>query len=210
MSLADFEIHLNHPAPAFRCYACGDASEELAFLARVKNRLNPPATDEDIAELDALLGGQFDDAREFYKRHNGLLLYEDTRSDAAGLELFPIGEWRYRSEGMREQFAEMGFEESDDPDGLLKGIAFGEICHSANYFTFQTTGPHSGTIFYISHDDWQNEPIAHSFSDFLALIVRDPAEFLYDAGCYTRYSDGKSDIQWIPKEYISDCTHTGI
>lgn len=34
------------------------------------------------------------------------------------------------------------------------------------------------------------------------MIVEDPAEFLWARGCYTRYSDGKSDRQWIPKESL--------
>ena len=111
---------------------------------------------------------------------------------------------------MRGQFAAMGVQESDDPNGLLRGTAFGVVCHSANYFTFHTAGPHAGTVFYVDHDDWQDKPIAKTFTDFLALILRDPADFLFNVGCYTRYSDGKTDTQWIPKEYVPDAGQNGI
>jgi hypothetical protein len=46
-------------------------------------------------------------------------------------------------------------------------------------------------------------PIAESFEEFLDSILADPADFLNHLGCYTRYSDGKTDIQWIPKEYVA-------
>ena len=35
-------------------------------------------------------------------------------------------------------------------------------------------------------------------------IVANPADFLYRRGRYTRYSDGKTDIQWIPKQYVAE------
>jgi hypothetical protein len=37
------------------------------------------------------------------------------------------------------------------------------------------------------------------------MVIKDPPGFLYQCGCFTRYSDGKTDIQWIPKEYVADC-----
>jgi hypothetical protein len=209
MSLADFEMHVNDPAPAFRCFDCRDRKKELTLLAQVKNTPSPPASAESMTVLEALLGTQFDDVQEFYERHDGLVLYEDTRSDTTGLAFFPITVWRDLSGRMRDQFTAMGFEESHDPDGLLRGVAFGVVCHSSNYFTFQTEGPHAGTVFYIDHDDWQDRPIAKSFTEFLELILRDPADFLLNVGCYTRYSDGKTDTQWVPKEYVPDAAQNG-
>ncbi|PHR92738.1 MAG: hypothetical protein COA78_33285 [Blastopirellula sp.] len=210
MSLADFEMHLTDPAPAFRCFDCADRKKELKLLTPITNTRSPAASAESLRELETLLGTQFDDVQRFYELHDGLELYADTRSDAVGLAFFPITVWSDLSRRMRGQFTAMGFEESHDPDGLLRGIAFGVVCHSSNYFTFQTTGPHAGTIFYIDHDDWQDQPIAESFADFLALILRDPADFLFKVGCYTRYSDGETDTQWIPKEYIPDAAQNGI
>ena len=51
---------------------------------------------------------------------------------------------------------------------------------------------------------FEPEPIAGSFEEFLDSIVANPADFLYRRGCYTRYSDGKTDIQWIPKQYVAE------
>jgi hypothetical protein len=68
-----------------------------------------------------------------------------------------------------------------------------------------TSGDKAGQVFFCDHDDFKTEPVAASFEDFLEIIVSDPPGFLYQCGCFTRYSDGNSEIQWIPKEYIPDC-----
>jgi len=35
--------------------------------------------------------------------------------------------------------------------------------------------------------------------------VREPVKLLAEeVGCYTRYSDGKTDAQWIPEEFFPD------
>ncbi len=138
VSLVGFEIHLNHVAPAFRCYASGHRSEELNLVGRVQNNLSPPATDKDLAELDAMLRTQFEDVRRLYEKHYCLVLYEDKRSDAAGIAFFPIAQWHEHSREMRAQLIETGLAESNVPYGLLTRIVFGEISHSANYFALQT------------------------------------------------------------------------
>src|SRR5262249_28444794 len=100
---------------------------------------------------------------------------------------------------------EMGWSEEDMPDWLRQGIAFAEIPHSANYFIIQPNGEDAGKVFYADHDDFQPAPFANSFEEFLDSIVANPADFLNRLGCYNRYSHGKTDIQWIPKEYVPDC-----
>ena len=139
-------------------------------------------------------------------------MYEDSISSrwsggefqAAGIAFFPIGEWAEKSSEMRESLLGMGWSEADMTDWLLLGIAFGEIPHSGNFFVLQPTGENAGKIFYADHDAFEPEPIAGSFEEFLDSIVANPADFLYRRGCYTRYSDGKTDIQWIPKQYVAE------
>ena len=88
------------------------------------------------------------------------------------------------------------------PEWIMQGIAVGEIPQSGNYFVIQPNGEDAGKVFYANHDGFEPESIADSFEEFLGSIINDPANFLYRMGCYTRYSDGKTDIQWIPKEYV--------
>jgi hypothetical protein len=211
MSLADFETHLKHAAPGFRCYACGDPTENPTLLARVRNQVNPPADNLALSTIEKLLGSAGTAIKQFFVEHDGVLMYEDllpTRwmggeFHAAGVAFFPVGEWRAKSEEMRESLLAMGWSEDDMPDWLRQGIAFGEIPHSANFFVVHPTGESAGSVFYADHDDFQPRPIAGSIEELLDSILADPADFLNRLGCYTRYSDGKTDIQWIPKEYVA-------
>jgi hypothetical protein len=211
MSLADFETHLNHTAPGFRCYRGGGRTEEPAFLASVKNRMNPPADMLALSTIDNILGVAGAMIKQFYAKHDGVLMYEDSLSTrwsrgefvAAGVAFFPVSDWKKKSAEMRDSLLSMGWSGDDMPDWIRQGIAFGEIPHSANYFVIQTSGEHAGKVFYADHDDYQPDPIAGTFEEFVDSILADPADFLNRLGCYTRYSDGKTKTQWIPKEYVA-------
>ena len=62
-------------------------------------------------------------------------------------------------------------------------------------------------VFYANDDDDQDEAIAGSLGELPESIVADSADFLFRIGCYTRYSDGKSEIQWIPREFVTYVSH---
>jgi hypothetical protein len=205
MSLEHFDAHLHDPAPGFRCYACGDRSKKATFLARVKNRIGNPGSGKAIAIVNKLCGLASIGVKDLVELHDGVLLYQDNKSDAAGVEFFKAAEWEARTNEMRESMIAMGYDEADMPDWFHHGVVFGEIPRSANYFVIQPDGDEAGQIFYCDHDDFQTKAMASSLEDLLNMIVEDPAGFLYQCGCFTRYSDGKTDIQWIPKEYVPDC-----
>jgi hypothetical protein len=212
MRLADFEAHLNHPAPAFRCYRCGDRTERPTFLARVRNQVNSPADQLALSTIDKLLGAAGATIKQFYAKCDGVLMYQDTHStrwsggefEAAGVAFFPVSEWQGKSAEMREGLLTMGWSADDMPEWLRQGIAFGEIPHSANYFVMQPSGEDAGKVFYADHDAFEPDPVAGSFEEFLDSILANPADFLYRMGCFARYSDGKTAIQWIPKEYVAE------
>ncbi len=203
MSVENFLSHIAHNSPTFRCYACGDKQESLNLTARLAHTRNPPATGDELEQLRDWLNSHAGDFVRLYSQHNGLSIYEDTVGDAAGIALYPVADWPDQTEEMKSQFEAMGVEPEDQPAGVIDSLAFGEIPHSENDFTVKLSGPHAGKIFYADHDDFSDDPFADSFADFLARIVDDPPKFLYDVGCYTRYSDGKTSTQWIPKEYAN-------
>jgi hypothetical protein len=205
MSLDSFEAHLRDPAPGFRCYAAGDRSEKPSFLARVTHRIGKPGTAKAIEVVTKRCGAASPVLKRFVALHDGLLLYRDVKSDAAGVEFFKAAEWHSRTREMRESMTGMGFDEDDMPDWFHRGVVFGQIPHSANYFVVQPAGAKEGRVFYCDHDDVDPKPIAASFEKLLKMIVDDPPGFLDRRGCYTRYSDGKTRTQWIPKEYVPDC-----
>lgn len=205
MSLDRFEAHLRDPAPGFRCYAAGDRSEKPTVLARVTHGIGKPATAKAIAVVTKRCGTAAAALKRFVALHDGLLLYRDAKSDAAGVEFFKASEWHSRTREMRESMTAMGFDDDDMPEWFHRGVVFGQIPHSANYLLVQPAGAKAGRVFYCDHDDVDPKPIAASFEKLLKMIVDDPPGFLDRCGCYTRYSDGKTKTQWIPKEYVPDC-----
>jgi SMI1 / KNR4 family (SUKH-1) len=205
MSLKLFESHLHVPAPGFNCYASRGKSNMATFLARVSNCIEPPGSKKALSVVTKLYGGVSAPLKQFVELHDGVLLYSDTNSDAAGIEFFKTAEWQSKTDEMRESISSMGFDLGEMPEWFQCGVVFAEIPFSGNYFVLQHDGDEAGQIFYCDHDDFKAKPMAESFELLLAMIVSDPPGFLYKCGCYTRYSDGKSDIQWIPKEFVSDC-----
>jgi hypothetical protein len=203
MPLREFLKHISDEAPAFLCYACGDREEQLALTAKVSNKLNPPASSDAIKEIKSHLGAAGEPFQKLYRKHNGLLLYWSSRARAAGVRFFPVEEWPTRSEEMREQLCAMGWDEEEFPTWLKTCIVFGEIPQSANYFAV-SVGKSAGKIYYVDHDSFETKPFAKGLEELLDRIQSNPATFLYKCGCYTRYSDGKTGTQWIPKEYLAN------
>jgi hypothetical protein len=175
----------------------------LNLLANVSNELNATADANALAEIELRLGVFAKSFQRLYGLHNGMTLYIDSKSSAADLCIFPIEDWENQTKGMADQLLDMGWEEERFPPWLPGAIAFGEIRESAYFFVVGTKESYAGQIFYLDHDDYVEEPLAQNLDVFLDMINADPAKFMYQRGCYTRYFDGKTDIQWIPKEYLS-------
>jgi hypothetical protein len=204
MSSQLIEEFAKSPAPGFRCYAAG-AKSDARFLAKVRHVLNEPASPKSLAQVRKKLAGHADKVLAFYQRHDGFVLYRDTISDAAGIELLPVAQWEEATDDMRDWFDHLTDEPENDPDHIVTGIAIATVPHSGNYFVIPVEGPAAGKIFYANHDGWYESAFADDFDDFLAHVTREPAKLLAEeVGCYTRYSDGKTDAQWIPEQYFPD------
>ena len=80
-----------------------------------------------------------------------------------------------------------------------KGLAFATIATSANYFVV-----YNGKIYYSDHDGGDDRVWGENLELFFQRALSDPAQFLSDAGCYTRYSDGRTDRQFIPESFVHD------
>jgi hypothetical protein len=191
--MQDFIDFLNLKNTSFKCFKSGDNNENLDFSVNVFNEVHEGAGHEDLALLQQLILEKGEEVFEFYKQFNGVKLF--CNKDIAGVELFKVTELVGENEAWKEWFSER--DENELYDFEKYGIAFGTVPRSGNYFVL-----YEGRVYYSDHDDVNESPLAESFSDFLLQIVKNPAEFLYTMGCYTRYSDGKSDSQWIPKEFV--------
>jgi len=141
----------------------------------------------------------YEDLLAFYEQHDGVTLYADTRSDSFGIRLLPLAEVSVATGHLRDWVRD--FHESD-PLCILSAFAIAEPPNCADGFYITTEGTHVGSVMQFVHDDWREEPVAASFSDFLALISGDPIPLLNEL-CegYSRYSDGTTDTQWVPEAY---------
>lgn len=204
MSSQIFEEFAKAPAPGFRCYAAGGESGSR-FLARVRHDLNGPASSASVVQIRQILGSHADKVAAFYQRHDGFVLYRDTMSEATGIELLPVEKWDEAANDMRDWFEHLADNPENDPDHIFTGIAIATVPQSGNYFVMPVEGPTAGKIFYADHDGWYESAFANDFDDFLVHVTWEPVKLLAEeVGCYTRYSDGKTNAQWIPEKYFPD------
>lgn len=154
--------------------------------------------------IEGKLGKKCGQVRAFYELHDGVLMYEGQKSQPAGLKFFKVDEWDEETAEVHEWYSIGGGDEEEMPECYKSGCAIAEIPQSGNRFVIATKGRDAGKIYYFDHDDYSEDPIAKTFDEFLGLILKDPVSFLDRFGYCTRYSDGKSGKQLIPKSYSSD------
>lgn len=188
---------------AFRCTRAGKVHPPAddVFIARVVHRLNRRATATELWELRALLGEYAAEAELIYAAHNGFVLYKDCLSDAAGIEALPVRRWAEAAKDLNESLS--SFVAGHDPDHILGGVPFAQVPHSGNYFVIPIEGSSAGKVFYADHDGWYESAFAVGFDDFVHRVTTNPAAPMSnELGCYTRYSDGATNAQWIPRAMV--------
>jgi hypothetical protein len=187
--------------PSFVCSNGGRSDKtKRTFIARLSHILNAPASPSDLALLRSMLGAHAAQFEEIYGAHDGFVLYKDFLSDAAGIEVLPISQWHEAGEDMRQWFEHL--DDESDSDHIRTGVAFATAPQSGNYFVMPVEGSNAGKVFYADHDGWYESHFAKDFGEFIERVTTNPAHLLSEElGCYARYSDGKTPIQWIPESY---------
>lgn len=204
MSAQILEKFAKSPSPGFLCFAAGNESGPR-YLARVRHILHPPASRKSIAQVRKMLGKHGTKVAAFYRQHDGFVLYRDTLSESAGIELLPFKGWKNATADMRDSFKHLEDDPDEDPDRIVTGVAIATVPQSGNYFVMPVEGRAAGKVFYADHDGWYESAFARDFDGFLAHVTRKPVKLLADeVGGYTRYSDGKTEAQWIPEKYFPD------
>jgi hypothetical protein len=196
--MQDFLHHIKLKNQKFKCYLNTDPSNTLCFTVNIHNELNSGANEEEIFLLKKLIPNNNEEIVAFYKLFNGIKLY--CNNDIYGIEFCSIKDLEQLNIGWKEDFS--------DYDGKLYnfqkgGVAFGNLFLSGTHFVL-----YEGKVFFddriVSGNEWV---FAESFCHFLSSIIEDdPADFLSDLGAFTRYSDGETDRQYIPKKFIADET----
>jgi len=184
--------HLALKNPRFQCR---DVSEKHSLVVKLKSKVGAPAKAPELKRLRALAGSAYRLLEPLYRQFNGLILHTHRRT--SGLVVAPVAQL---PELMADWKASMDYLEPNELYPFQrKGIPFATIDGSGNYFV-----AHGRNIYYADHDGGDDAVWGKSVEDFFARALGDPAKFLYDAGCYTRYFDGKTDRQYIPEEFLHD------
>ncbi|MBF0375954.1 MAG: SMI1/KNR4 family protein [Desulfamplus sp.] len=193
----------NEKKQYFVCEGAGGKSDKR-FTAGILHKLNQPCNSKELEYIKSILGNFSHQFMEFYKNYNGALLFCDSLSDTAGFELAPVADWERLGEEMRAWYDLLDDEEReiDEFDWLNDGITFGQVPHSGNYFVLALSGSNKGKIIYSDHDGLEPTVYADSLFEFLEKIISNPVNEIEHLGCYARYSDGKTNIQWIPIQYL--------
>ena len=201
----NFLRFVSRPNQAFICFDVGNASDSNKWTAKIHHRLEKPAPAKMLETLMERLEIKLPEAMQaFYRQHNGCELYCDTLSDSAGVSLGSIDSWPELNEELNEWVDILDEDEKQEvlPAWFEDAIAIGEAPQSGNYLLLVCAGEQSGSIYYFNHDGFEITQFAASWEEFLARLITDPVQLLMDLGCYVCYSDGKTDIQWTPEQYL--------
>jgi len=183
--------HLALKNPRFRCR---DVSGQHHLTVNLTSLAGAPATLRELEALRDFAGAQYAFLEPLYRELNGVTLHG--HRDTFGLVVARVEQLPEFASDWKDSF----YEEEDDLYPFQReGIAFATIAHSGNYFA-----AHNGKIYYDDHDGGDDSVWGEDLESFFERALLEPAKFLYDAGCYTRYSDGKSDRQFIPEEFLHD------
>ncbi|HEY2587982.1 MAG TPA: hypothetical protein VGI81_19720 [Tepidisphaeraceae bacterium] len=218
MPIESFERLLVHSAPAFACHACGDPQEKEAFIAPVSHVAHPPATAAALQRIPRVPGA--DAARAFFASHDGGAIYtakglrSDPGGDDEGIEIFPLHEWGARTKEVLDFWNASEYEDDEMPYGRDDFIAIAHSRGASTYIHWVVRGRHAGSVYWwptTMPPEKHDGPLAADFGKFIETICTQPVHFLNDLlFCYTRFSDGKTKTQWIPKRYIPDRRSVGI
>ena len=184
------ERHLALRNPRFLCRGACDTGREL--VVPVTHEVGRPAGDAGLRKLRELAGPAHDLLAEIYRGCDGLRLH--THGGNAGLRVFPIEHLQHENAEWREWLS--GLAEEELYPFQLGGFAFATIEGSGNYFV-----AHDGRVYYSDHDGGDDDCWG-DLDAFVARVVSDPVRFLSEAGGYTRYSDGRSNEQFIPYSFV--------
>ncbi len=184
--------HLALPKPRF---LCNDAYGSEQLVVRLSNKVGRPASKRQLAALMHLAGPSFATLAPLYATCNGLQLHR--HGATAGLCVFAIAELAQRNREWRAWFADR--EPSELYEFQRAGFAFATVEGSGNYFV-----AHAGRIHYSDHDGDDDAVWGEGVEDFFRRALSDPARFLREAGCYTRYSDRRTDTQFLPERFLHD------
>ena len=172
------------------------------FTAHIQHVAELPLSPEELKTLKEQVGA-VPQLIAVYERYSSVRLYCDTIGDDSAFFLAHPGEWPDLKNGFKMWCDGLTDSEMEEllPDWLEDCIVVGEIPQSGNYFLIPMSGNDLGKVIEFGHDGFEFIERGSDVSAFLEYISTVDNELIEDILTYTRYSDGKSNIQWLANEY---------
>lgn len=177
-------------------FLCRDYYKKHTLTVAVSSEAGAPATAFQLQLLQQVADSEFAYLEPFYREFNGIVFHQS--NETAGLIVAAANKIQELNDEWHEWFFD-GLESEDLYDFQRKGIAFATIASSGNFFVV-----YQGKVYYSDHDGGDDTIWADSVEGFFKRALTNPVQFLEDAGCYTIYFDGKSDIQFVPESFSHD------
>lgn len=184
---------LEHKNPRFLCLSLKDRSTQRELGLHHEVGSEPSGAGLDVLEEGDLL-------RLLLERVSSLRLYCDNLSDASAFYIAHSDEWGE----LRSEFEDWVIDrETALPAWVAEAIVFAEIPNSSVYFLY-STGDDKGCIYEYSGDGDELSKVSDSLEAFVNHISTPNSQLMADIQSHTRFSDGESDIQWLPQVYLHD------
>lgn len=188
----------------FICTAAGQESYD-SFTARITHKTTEGLSKEYIENLEKRIGHQ-NQLFELLSHYSSVRLYCDTLSDDSAFYIAHPDEWSSLEEGFKIWIEDLSEEERDEllPQWFEEAIVIGEIPFSGNYYLYPVKGEFQGKIFEFEHDGFEFIEVGKGIFSFLDYICTVTDNLIQNIQSHTRYSDGKTDIQWLAQSYSYD------
>ncbi len=200
---------LQHRNPRFVCEAAGDKPNAGEHIAHIDQEVTPGLDANALADLRQQVG-DLPHLLAFYERYGSVRLFRDSiegkwSGKASAYYIAPPDEWAEFRDGAESWFDDLDEEDQETlPDWISNYVVVGEIPQSGNYFLVPLVGESRGKVYTFDHDGYVFSERGGNFEEFVDSLARVDAEHLDDIGGHTRFSDGKTEYQWMPHQYFHD------
>ncbi len=206
MGLNKLEELLERKNQRFICIPAGAQSgEHTTFTAYITHEVSPPLASKQLKELEEKIG-YHDQLFKLLSMYGSVRLFCDSLSDNSAYYLAHPDEWSDLYQNFNMWLENLDENERKDflPGWIENALVIGEIPSSGNYYLFPLSGDERGKVFEFEHDGFEFIEEGKDLYRFIDKISTVNESLINNILSHTRYSDGKTDTQWLAQRYECD------
>ena len=202
MSIGDLQKFLSSKSHKFRCKSPDD-EVQADFSCSVFHRVTPRLSESDIDVVKGVVNLSAEHI-EWLRQYGSLELFCDTKSDASAYYIAHPSQWPELQVELFSWFESLTDSDAEEfiPDWVGEAIVVGEKTTSGNYYLLRTDEKDQSKVYEFERDGFEFIEVADSFTALIQKLITVNDELLTDIGSHTRFSDGLTDTQWIPVEFL--------